>query len=71
MRASHQSHRHVIQGCGLENMVSPCSQVYFGSSENISEVDLISFRLLSSCLPAPEEILARLILMAISVSTNY
>ncbi|CAM6088323.1 unnamed protein product [Calypogeia fissa] len=44
------------------------SEVYLGTAENVSEVDLVSFRLLSSCLPAPEEILARLILMAIS---NY
>lgn len=45
-------------------------QVYYSTSDNVSETDLVSLRLLSMCMPAPEEILARLILMAISVSTR-
>ncbi|BBN11750.1 integrator complex subunit 1 [Marchantia polymorpha subsp. ruderalis] len=42
------------------------SEVYYSTSDNVSETDLVSLRLLSMCMPAPEEILARLILMAIS-----
>ncbi|KAL2636269.1 hypothetical protein R1flu_007748 [Riccia fluitans] len=42
------------------------SEVYLSTSESASEADLLSLRLLSFSTAAPEEILARLILMAIS-----
>lgn len=43
------------------------TQIYAINSENPGDLDMLCYKLLTFCLRAPEEILARLILMGISV----
>lgn len=45
-------------------------QAYFTPADSPTEVDMKYIQLLGACTRAPEEIVARLILMGISVSVN-
>lgn len=45
-------------------------QAYFAPADSPTEVDMKYIQLLGACTRAPEEIVARLILMGISVSVN-
>lgn len=45
-------------------------QAYFTPADSASEVEMKYLQLLGVCTRAPEEIVARLILMGISVSVN-